>query len=293
VSGASRDRYPGATPARGAGRVPGLHDAPAGGTVALPAMHPAFVPFAPRWTPRAASRFPDLDRLNLWARAAALALPDGRPLSFVAAPAARPSAQDYERRIAERGEILTRPDNLHDACNALVWLAFPRTKAALTAIHVAAPRAGSGNRRDRSRDAATLLDESGMLVACADTSLVGLWTAHRWREAFRDRRDDVVASMRAVAIGHGLLAKLVAPFPAITAKVLVLPLAPAALPEGTAALVAALDAAAAAEVGARGAALAPADLLPLPVAALPGWDCEGRGAELFDDAAVFRPRMLR
>lgn len=259
----------------------------------LPAVHPAFAPFGRWWWPRGDASRPDLDRLNRWARAAALALPDGRPLSFVAATAARPSAQDYERRIAERGEVLTRPDNLHDVCNALAWLAFPRTKAALNAVHVAAPRHGSGNRRDRSRDAATLLDESGLLVACADASLVGLWTAHRWREAFWDRRDDVVASLRAVAIGHGLLAKLVAPFPAITAKVLVLPLDAAPLPGETAALVAALDAAAAAQIGARGAALAPTDLLPLPVAALPGWDCAGRGAALFDDAAVFRPRMLR
>jgi len=39
-----------------------------------------------------------------------------------------------------------------------------------------------------------------------------------------------------------------------------------------------------------GAAFSPADLLPLPVAALPGWDVEGLGARLFDDASVFRPR---
>jgi hypothetical protein len=256
-------------------------------------MHPAFAPFAPWWTPGAASGFPDLDRLNRWARAAAPALPDGRALSFVAAPAARPSARDYERRIAERGEVLTRPANLHDVCNALAWLAFPRTKAALNAIHVSVPNAASGTGRERPRDAATLLDESGMLVACADAGLVGLWTARRWREAFWDRRDDVVASMRAVTIGHGLLAKLVAPYRAITAKVLLLPLPAAALPGDTAALVAALDAAAAAELRARGAALAPAQLLPLPVAALPGWDREGCGAGLFDDATVFRPRMLR
>jgi hypothetical protein len=37
---------------------------------------------------------------------------------------------------------------------------------------------------------------------------------------------------------------------------------------------------------------APEDLLPLPVAALPGWDVEGNGARRFDDTAVFRPRML-
>ena len=257
------------------------------------ATHPAFVPFASWWSPRADSPLPVLDQLNRWARQAVLALPDGRPLSFVAAPAAAMSALDYERRIAAHGEIVTRPDSLHDVCNALAWLRFPRTKAALNAMHVAGSRTDSGNRRDRSRDAATLLDESGMLAACADASLVELWKARRWRDAFWDRRHDVVASLRAVAMGHGLLAKLVAPFPAITAKVLVLPLSAAALPSEPAALTAALDAAAAALLAGRGATFAPTDMLPLPVAALPGWDCGERGARLFDDAAVFRPLVLR
>ena len=99
--------------------------------------------------------------------------------------------------------------------------------------------------------------------------------------------------MRAVALGHGLLAKLAAPFRGITARALVLPLEGAALPTEGAQLAAVLDAAAAASIDARGAAFAPEDLLPLPVAALPGWDVEASGARLFDDAAVFRPRMLR
>ncbi len=257
------------------------------------APHPAFAPFA-RWhSPRSACPLPGLAVLNRWARAAALELPDGRPLAFVAAPAAPLSALEYERRIAATGEIVTRADDLHDLCNALAWLGFPRTKAALNAIHVAAPETASGNRRDRTRDAATLLDESGMLAACADASLVGLWRAHRWREAFGDRRDDVRSTLAVVAIGHGLLAKLVAPFRAITAKVLVLPLVAQTLPEEAGARAAVLDAAAAASLAARGAAFSPADLLPLPVAALPGWDAEMRGDRLFDDAAVFRPRVLR
>jgi len=73
----------------------------------------------------------------------------------------------------------------------------------------------------------------------------------------------------------------------------VLPLDGPALPLEPVQLAAALDAAAAATISARGVAFAPEDLLPLPVAALPGWDVEASGARLFDDAAVFRSRMLR
>ena len=37
------------------------------------------------------------------------------------------------RRVLPRGEVETRPDNWHDWFNGLVWLTFPRAKAALSA----------------------------------------------------------------------------------------------------------------------------------------------------------------
>jgi hypothetical protein len=214
-------------------------------------------------------------------------------VSFRPAPSATLPALAYERRIATTGEVATRPGNLHDACNALAWLAFPMTKAALNAIHTAATVADTGNGRDRRRDAATLLDESGMIVACADAELHELWRTHQWRAAFWDRRVAVAERMRAVVIGHGLLAKLAAPFRGITARVLVLALDGAALPADPALVAPVLDAAAAAAIDAGRLAFAPEELLALPIAALPGWDMEASGARLFDDTAVFRPRMLR
>ncbi len=257
------------------------------------ARHPAFAPFAAWWAPSPNVALPGVASLNRWARDAALTLPGGVPLTFADAPPAPSSALDYERRIATTGHVALRRDNLHDTCNALVWLRYPQTKAALNAMHVASPRPEPGHGRARQRDAATLLDESGMLVACADANLVGLWKARRWRDAFWARRGDVAARMCAVVVGHGLLAKLVAPFRAITAKALVLDLDAAALPAEWSGVAAALDAAAAAALRARGTAFAPEDLVPLPVAALPGWDVEGLGARLFDDAAVFRRSVLR
>ena len=98
-----------------------------------------------------AERAADLESLNALARERALALPDGRPLVFVLPPAQR-GALAYERAIAEEGEIATRPGNLHDALNALMWLLFPRTKAALNALHVAEHFAATPNVRSERRD---------------------------------------------------------------------------------------------------------------------------------------------
>lgn len=235
-----------------------------------------------------AERAADLESLNALARERALALPDGRPLVFVPARAQR-GALAYERCIAAHGEIATRPSNLHDALNALMWLAFPRTKAALNALHVEEALTGTANARSERRDAATLLDESGLILACADEELVALLRDHAWRTLFWTRRDDVAWRMRPMVIGHGLAAKLLQPFRALTAKVLVVPVESSALPEGDTALTR-FDLAAATAVADPG--FGPACLTPLPVAALPGWSNEGLGERLFDDVSVFRPRML-
>lgn len=243
-----------------------------------PFVHPAFAPYR-RWlrgtTP------PDLLLLNQWADATGLALPDGRPLHFVEAHEQRALA--YETAVFRDARIEVREDCWHDAFNALVWLAFPRTKAALNARHLRDGVASRPNARSPGRDAATQLDESGMIIVSADASLVQQLRDHDWRSLFVDRRDEVADGMHALAIGHGLLAKLMKPFRAITAKVLWLPADPGAgqraLPQ--------VDGCASACVT-QWPALPPR-LLPLPVAALPGWDAEGLGERLFDDVSVFRP----
>ena len=238
-------------------------------------------------------------KLNGLARENGLALPDGRPLSFVAPPP-RLRALDYERAIAGRGEIATREGNLHDAFNALAWILFPRTKAAITAVHVQAADAVTANARNRARDAATLLDESGMLVNCRDAGLIAMLRARAWRDLFWTHRDEVVQRMRPLVLGHGLAEKLLSPYRALTAHVLIVGMSAAETDAANGARVAAIemtacaepdDTVAAAMIAAPG--FGPALLSPLPVAALPGWDAEDLGGLLFDDLSVFRPPVLR
>jgi Protein of unknown function (DUF3025) len=243
--------------------------------------HPAFAPYR-RWL--STDTLPDLAQLNAWAGASRLSLPDGRPLRF--ADAAPGGALAYEAAVAHDAVVQVRPGDWHDAFNALVWLAFPRTKAALNARHVHEGACATPNARSRGRDAATLLDEAGLVLLCADPALAQLLRERAWRALFVTHREAVARALRPFAIGHGMLVKLRAPFRAITARTLVLPL----VPDSPAASV---DEAAALAIGSG--ALRPEMLPPLPVAALPGWDREGLGARLFDDEAVFRsgPSVLR
>jgi len=230
---------------------------------------------------------PDLAQLNAWAEDARLALPCGSSLRF--AEAAPGGALAYEQAVARDGIVGVRRNSLHDALNALVWLAFPRMKAALNARHVRDGAGAAPNARSRARDAATLLDESGLVLVCADSDLVRLLRDHAWRELFCARHAEVTRATCPFAVGHGLLAKLRAPYRAITAKTLIVALDPATLPAGGVGR-AIVDAAAARAIA--GPAFRPEWLLPLPVSALPGWDTEGLGERLFEDPAVFRPPAL-
>jgi len=134
----------------------------------------------------------------------------GRPIRFV--PPDSDSAA-YELRVYERGEVVTRPDSWHDLFNALVWARFPRTKAALNAVHVAEMRAGEpASVRGGRRDAATQFDESGLVVLSAAPELLDLLASRRWADLFWTRRAEVIGRMRFLVFGHGLYDALRAPF---------------------------------------------------------------------------------
>jgi hypothetical protein len=247
--------------------------------------HPALAAYADLG-PREA--VPSVAAWNDAAAAIGVAGSGGRPLRFVA-QAGRCAALDFERRIAEDGEVPLREGDPHDAWNARMWLAFPRTKTALNAVHVAAGLAAAPNARSPARDAATLLDESGALVACALPGLLDHWRRHDWREAFGGPAEALAARLAVVIVGHGILARLGRPFPGLTARALVVAIDPALLPVEAAARRRALDAAAAARVADPQRGFAPADLLPLPLIALPAWAPPGVGDARFGDLSVFRP----
>lgn len=78
-----------------------------------------------------------------------------------------------------RGEVPSRPNNLHDLLNALVWARFPRAKRALCARHIALASArartppGQQRLRTREQDAAAMLDEGGMLLGPTTRAVFG------------------------------------------------------------------------------------------------------------------------
>lgn len=249
----------------------------------------------------------------------------GRPLQFVAADDAGSIA--YEAHIAATGRVPSR-DNAHDLFNALVWLAFPQTKAALNARQAEEiARDGVRDRRGPVRDAATLIDESGLLLA-ADGEACAALARLDWPWLFGAQRARWRSQWRPFAFGHALLEKLRAPYKRLTAAVVCLPLAdenpghadaaavgatPVAIDAGRVAVAgaaaavdttpatadpeaveaAAIEAAraaidAAAARWVRETPLSPKRLSHLPVLGIPGWWPANESPQFYDDADVFR-----
>jgi hypothetical protein len=229
-------------------------------------------------------RFPRHDELNALATPS-VASGGGAPIRFVP-PAA--SAQ-YEIHVFETGEVQTRPDNWHDLFNALVWLAFPRTKAVLNRHHCEEIRARRGERlRGTARDVLTLFDEGGIVVAAADAELASLLREFRWKELFWRRRVEVQRSMRFYVFGHAIYEKALEPYKGVTAKALIVDAASGLLDAPIERQLSELDARAADYFSGSQALSSTRNLPPLPILGIPDWDPANAREEYYDDAAQFR-----
>ena len=241
--------------------------------------HPAFAPYRELIDALGLARaMPSLDDLNKLAAALGTRNAGGLPVRFFV-PEGRLSARNYETHILRTGQVPTRADTWHDALNALVWLRFPRFKAALNAAHGEAITLETDARRGRRRDALTVLDESGVWVISRDPALPELLVERAWHRLFWEARSQLEADARFVVIGHALLEKALAPYPSMTGKCLILQTDSLDLD--------AADAQAALELGMIDT---PRQLAPLPVQGIPGWDAANSNAAYYANQEIFRPR---
>jgi len=187
----------------------------------------------------------------------------------------------YELHIADTGEVETRPDNWHDFFNALSWVAFPRAKSAINAQHAAILEERGeqeAKRRSPERDALTLFDEGGIVVASSDARVFERIRAFAWKDLFWHRRDELAATTRFVAFGHNLFEKMLDPHLGIVAKTIFVPLTDAFD----------ADTALAAHFSTRANFASPKAMAPMPVLGIPGWHADTGMESFYDDATHFR-----
>jgi DUF3025 family protein len=250
---------------------------------------PMFAALVPSLSRLASGGFPSHEDLNALANPSVVS-GGGAPIRFVPPASAREPSARYESRIFETGEVQTRPDNWHDLFNALVWLAFPKTKAVLNRHHHEQIRSRRGERlRGTARDVLTLFDEGGVVVGTADAELSALLRDFRWKELFWTRRADVRRCMRFHVFGHAIYEKALSPYRGVTAKALIVDVAPGVLGAPTEVQLTELDTRTARYFSGAEALASTRSLSPLPVLGIPGWEAGNEREEYYDDVSQFRP----
>lgn len=203
----------------------------------------------------------------------------------------QPTAQKYETKIYQTGEVPTRTNNWHDFFNALVWQTFPRTKSILNQIHFHAQQLDASSlihNRCELRDAATLFDESGVIVVSAQPSLSRLLVNFEWKSLFWQQRAAVLQSMRFFVFGHSLYEKALNPYTGMTGKGIVFDVDQAFFTCTLAEQLKILDTLMISFLS--NTRLSKSHLTPVPILGYPGWIEENQCEAYYDNKQYFRDR---
>ncbi len=267
---------------------------------------PLFAPLHPVLADFDVGEFPTLQDCNVLLESSQfpVTVQSGARLRFVPQVSGKlPFEAQYEPRCYLKGEVPTRANNWHDLFNALVWLTFPKFKAALNARHYhalmkdgAMDEGGSSSERGAIRDVNTLLDESGVIVAYSNTDadLAGLLRDFKWKELFWQRRERVRPQssrqgMGFYLIGHGLYEKALQPYVGLTGQGLLLSVVPEFFSWEPTQQLMHLDSLLANYLATPEHCRSTRDLSPVPLLGVPGW-AEGNESETYyDNTDYFRP----
>lgn len=239
------------------------------------------------------ARWPTLAELQALVSARAIASGGGHSLQLVPKDARAGAFDDrYEVRIYRDGELQVRTQDWHDLFNLLVWLTFPRAKAAINARHyqaLLAQQSAGMHNRGQAQDALTLFDESGVIVAASDTDLLQDVREFAWKRLFWARRERVQRGLRCFLFGHALYEKALQPFVGITGRGVLFDVDQGFWALPPAQQLQTLDERLAARIADRTLFCATRELAPLPLLGVPGWWPENSRESFYDNTDYFRP----
>ena len=199
--------------------------------------------------------------------------------------------QKYESKIYLTGQVQTRDKNWHDLFNALVWQIFPRAKSALNHLHYQTQLFESSNRikcRSALRDAATLFDESGVIVVSSQEALIQLLKNFEWKQLFWRERDAVLSSMRFFIFGHGLYEKALNPYTGMTGKGIIFKVDETFFDQTLLNQLQSIDLML--EPFLLQTLLSSSDLTPIPLLGYPGWTEDNSNETYYENKKYFRSR---
>lgn len=252
---------------------------------------PVFAPLAPALAKLPADRWPT--HAELTALAEGVKTSKGRPVRFVKARERNERERRYyEQHIAETGEVETR-ENWHDLFNALAWVTYPKSKARINAQHAAILEEGGeaeSRKRSPERDALTLFDEGGVIVACTSPGLLRLIQDFEWKELFWNRREELREKARFLAFGHACFEQSLSPYIGMVAKTVFVPVSDFFFMLTIESQLEEADKLVANHFASRARFASPKTMAPMPVLGVPGWHFAEQDETFYDDAEHFRSR---
>lgn len=255
---------------------------------------PFFAPLHPLLKLIKSADFPTLQDWNslLGTNYQGLSVQNGHALRFVAQEQGKLGFESqYEPRCYLSGEVQTRENNWHDLFNALVWLTFPKAKAAINARHYQAlldREAILESQRGNVRDMATLFDESGIVVVTSQAELSGLLCDFKWKELFWLNRKRASQQMDFYVFGHGLYEKLLEPYVGLTAQGLVLQVEEEFFKWNLPKKLAFVDEQIAIYLSNSAHCRSTRELNPVPLLGVPGWWEDNKAETFYDNTSYFR-----
>ncbi len=254
-----------------------------------------FGPLYPLGVALRSPRWPTLDDLQRMADAhePGVLTRCGAPLRFVEQSVKAAAFEDkYEARIYLKGEVQIRSENWHDLFNALIWLTFPRAKAALNERHYLALRqqhAKGESDRGPIQDVLTLFDEGGVIVAASDGELLQQMREFKWKDLFWHHRARVKSEMRCYLFGHALYEKALQPYTGMTGRGLLFQVGADFHSAPVTVQLDRLDAMLEQRLLDTGALKGTRELAPVPILGMPGWCPDNEYESYYDNLDYFRP----
>jgi hypothetical protein len=202
----------------------------------------------------------------------------------------------YEPRIYLKGEVQMRPRSWHDLLNALVWLTYPQSKAALNCRHFLAARESRQKKelnRGPVQDALTIFDEGGVIVASADPFLTQLLRGFQWKTLFWEHREEVASRMKFYLFGHAIYEKALQPFTGVTGKGVIFEVDRTFSGLSQEQQLEELDTRLSAYLSDSKSFSSTQELAPVPILGVPGWCPDNENEAYYENIHYFRPGRVR
>jgi len=199
----------------------------------------------------------------------------------------------YEEIIFETGKIPTREQNWHDLFGAFIWNLFPKTKALLNELHINEIQLHGTKQRSKKRNAITLFDECGVVVAVNNESIVEQLRKHQWSDAFVDQRNAWGVDYLPFVFGHANYEMMTDPFIGLTGKLICIEVSGDFYKLSLQSQYQYLDDKLFLMISESGLLDDNKKMSPLPLLGVPSWFEGNKQKTFYDNTQYFRPKRHR